>query len=110
MKQGEIWYADLNPVQGSEQAGYRPLVIVSGNLLNAHANVVICVPLTTKLKRYHGNLILDPSASNGLTEISEALTLHVCSVSKTRLVRRMGAISKAELKQIHTCLQEILTY
>ena len=110
MKQGEIWYADLNPVQGSEQAGYRPLVIVIGNLLNAHANVVICVPLTTKLKRYHGNLILDPLASNGLTEISEALTLHVRSVSKTRLVRRMGAISKAELKQIHTCLQEILTY
>ena len=110
MKQGEIWYTDLNPVKGSEQAGFRPVIIVSGNLLNQHANVVICIPLTTQIKNYHGNLVLDPSPTNGLSAKSEALTLHVRSISKARLVQRLGNISKTELKQIHTYLNEILTY
>jgi len=110
MKQGEIWYTDLNPVKGSEQAGFRPVIIVSGNLLNQHANVVICIPLTTKIKNYHGNLVLDPSPTNGLSAKSEGLTLHVRSISKARLVQRLGNISKTELNQIHTCLNEILTY
>lgn len=50
MKQGDLWYANLNSVVGSEQAGMRPLLIISGNLLNTHLNVVICCPLTTKIK------------------------------------------------------------
>ncbi|MFM1810957.1 MAG: putative growth inhibitor, PemK-like protein [Bacteroidota bacterium] len=94
MKQGEIWYTDLNPVKGSEQAGFRPVIIVSGNLLNQHANVVICIPLTTQIKNYHGNLVLDPSPTNGLSAKSEGLTLHVRSISKARLVQRLGNISK----------------
>ena len=110
MKQGEIWFTDLNPVKGSEQAGYRPVIIISGNLLNVHAKVVVCVPLTAQIKNYHGNLVLDPSPTNGLSAKSEGLTLHVQSISKARLVQRLGNISKAELKQIHTCLNEILTY
>jgi mRNA interferase MazF len=110
MKQGEIWFTDLNPVKGSEQAGYRPVIIISGNLLNVHAKVVVCVPLTAQIKNYHGNLVLDPSPTNGLSAKSEGLTLHVRSISKARMVQRLGNISKAELKQIHTCLNEILTY
>jgi mRNA interferase MazF len=109
MKQGEIWYTDLNPVKGSEQAGFRPVIIVS-NLLNQHANVVICIPLTTQIKNYHGNLVLDPSPTNGLSAKSEGLTLHVRSISKDRLLERVGSVSKADLKQIHTTLNEILTY
>ena len=50
MKQGEIWSANLDPAKESEQAEHRPVVIVSGNLLNIHLNIVICCPLTTKLK------------------------------------------------------------
>ena len=43
MRQGEVWYANLNPTKGSEQAGLRPVVVVSGNLLNQHLNIVIVV-------------------------------------------------------------------
>lgn len=110
MKQGEIWYADLNPVIGNEQAGLRPIIVFSGNLLNKHAGVVICIPLTTKIKNYHGNLVLSASNSNGLSQTSEALTFHVRSISKNRLIRKIGQISNQELKQIQKCLNEILTY
>ena len=110
MKQGEIWYTNLNPVEGSEQAGFRPVVIISGNLLNQYANVVICAPLTTQIKNYHGNLILNPTSANGLASTSEVLTLLVRSISKSRLKKHVGTISKLELKQIQTCLNELLTY
>lgn len=60
MKQGEIWQANLNPSKGSEQAGFRPVVILSGNLLNQHLPVVITAPLTTRIKNYKGNPVLKP--------------------------------------------------
>lgn len=110
MNQGEIWYTNLNPTEGSEQAGFRPVVIISGNLLNKHANVVICCPLTSKLKNYHGNLILSPTPQNGLTETSEIMTLRVRSLSKTHLKQHIGTLSKSEITKIHKCLNEILSY
>jgi len=110
MKQGAIWYADLNPVKGSEQAGLRPVLIVSGNLLNEHLNVVIVMPITTKVKNYKGNLVLEPDAGNGLTQKSEVLTFHIRSISKDRLLRKIGQISKDEIREIHTNLNDILRY
>jgi mRNA interferase MazF len=110
MKQGELWYANLSPVVGSEQAGMRPLLIISGNLLNTYLNVVICCPLTTKIKNYKGNLVLNPDNVNNLSETSEVLTFHVRSVSKSRLVKKIGNVSKEELRLVKKCLDEILTY
>jgi len=55
LKQGEICYTNLDPTQGSEQAGFRPVLIISGNLLNKYLNTVIIVPITTKIKNYKGN-------------------------------------------------------
>lgn len=110
MKQGEIWFASLSPTKGSEQAGNRPVVIVSGNCLNEYAPVVWICPLTTKLKNYHGNLILSASKNNGLTEESEVLTLHLRSISKSRLTKKMGNISNSELDFVHKTMQEILKF
>ena len=110
MKQGEIWYADLNPTKGSEQSGFRPMVIISGDLLNQYLKVVIACPLTSKVKGYKGNLVLEPNKSNNLTEKSEVLTFHIRSISKERLMRRIGILSKSEIQAIKKGLNEILTY
>lgn len=110
MRQGEIWFTDLNPIQGSEQAGFRPVVIVSGNLLNDLSNLVICCPLTTKIKNYHGNVVLEPDKTNGLKQTSEILTFHIRSLSKIRLKQKIGKIKLSELKQIQSCLQDIMKY
>ena len=110
MKQGDIWYADLNPTVGSEQSGFRPMVIISGNLLNQYLNVVIACPLTTKIKGYKGNLVLEPDQRNKLSEKSEVLTFHVRFVSKERLVRKIGAITESGIATIKKGLNEILTY
>jgi len=110
MKQGEIWLADLNPTKGSEQKGVRPVIIISGNLLNDHANVLMICPLTSPIKNYHGNLILEPNAINGLSSTSEALTLHIRSVSKNRLQSKMGKITTSDLLKIKNCLNDLLRY
>lgn len=110
MRQGEIWDLCLNPVKGSEQGGRRPAVIISGNLLNAHLQVVIVCPLTTKIKNYKGNVILEPSKGNGLIELSEILIFHVRSVSKERLKNKMGSITAKQLSEIKQTLDDILRY
>lgn len=110
MKQGEIWFANLNPTKGSEQAGIRPVVILSGNLLNEHLNIVIVAPLTTKIKNYKGNPILTPTMTNGLKNESEILVFHIRSVSKDRLINKIGKIEPGEVDQAIKTLNEILRY
>ncbi len=110
MKQGEIWYADLNPVKGSEQKGFRLVVIISGNLLNKYLNIVIVCPLTTKIKDYKGNLTLEPDQMNGLKNRSEIMTFHIRSVSKERLVKKIGKIRAEQLNEIKQGLNDILRY
>ncbi len=110
MKQAEIWYADLNPIRGSEQAGHRPVLIISGNMLNSYLEIVIVCPLTTKIKNYKGNLVIAPSVQNGLASKSEILTFHIRSISKARLIKKVGSITEDELVQIKNGLDDILRY
>ncbi len=110
MRQGEIWDMYFDPIQGSEQAGRRPAVIISGNLLNQYLKVVIVCPITTKVKNYKGNVVLQPDAVNGLYSPSEVLVFHVRSVSKDRLKKKLGSIDKQQLTEIKQGLDDILRY
>ncbi len=62
--QREIWMVDLEPVQGSEQGGSRPVIIISGPSMNSHYPVVIICPLTSKVKSYKGCPIIQPDNHN----------------------------------------------
>ncbi len=110
MKQGEIWYASLDPTEGSEQAGFRPVLIVSGNLANEFAPVVLCCPITTKIKNYKGNPILDPSKQNGLKQKSEVMVIHLRSLSKNRLKQQIGRVDVKEIEQIKQTINHLLNY
>ena len=109
MRQGEIWMSDLNPVIGSEQSGRRPVVILSGNLMNRFLQVIITAPLTSKIKNYQGNPILQPNQTNGLKIESEILVFHIRSVSKDRLLEKIGEIQKSELNQALETLKDLTT-
>jgi mRNA interferase MazF len=109
MRQGEIWMSDLNPVVGSEQSRRRPVVIVSGNLMNKFLKVVITAPLTSQIKNYQGNPILEPSQRNGLKMASELMVFHIRSISKDRLIEKIGDIRDEELKEALATLKDITT-
>lgn len=108
VRQKDIWYADLNPIKGSEQAGTRPVVVLSGDLLNEHMNVVWVAPLTIKVMGYKGNPLLNPNGINRLTEKSEVLVFHLRSISKSRLLRKVGVITDAEYELARKTVDDIM--
>ena len=110
MKQCDIWYADLSPVEGREQKGFRPIVIISGDLLNKYLQVVLACQLTTSIKGYKGNVILEPDNQNGLSKRSEVMIFHIRSISKNRLSKKVGNITSKQLAQIKQGLDDILRY
>ncbi len=110
MKQRDIYWADLEPVKGSEQRGKRPVVIVSGNSMNDNLDIVICCPLSTSVKNYSGCVILEKDNINNLKSDSEIITFQIRAVSKARLTKKIGEISPENLKEIIRGLNEILVY
>ena len=110
MRQREIREVYLDPIIGSEQGGRRPAVIISGNLANANLNTIIVCPLTAKLKNYHGNIILNPDKINGLSKVSEVMTIHIRSISKDRVKAKIGYVSKNEFMKIVESLDKIIKY
>jgi len=110
MKQGEIWLANLNPIEGSEQQGIRTVVIISGNAMNNNLKISIVCPITRKVKKYMGCLVLSPDTVNGLDAESEVITFQIRTLSHTRLISKMGHVTKEQLEEIKKGLTEILTY
>jgi mRNA interferase MazF len=74
--------AYLDPAIGSSQGGRRPVVIISGDMVNKLAPRVFVSPLTTSIKNYYGDVILVPTKDNGLKKKSEILNIHVRSIFK----------------------------
>jgi mRNA interferase MazF len=110
MKQSDIWMADLNPAKGSEQQGIRPVVIVSGNAMNDNLGICIVCPLTSKIKNYAGGIVLYKDEFNGLEQNSEVITFQIRAISKDRLIRKLGELTKIQLETVKKGLNEILTY
>ena len=107
MRQGYIFMAYLDPAIGSSQGGRRPVVIISGDMVNKFTpNVVVC-PMTTSIKNYHGDVIIKPSENNGLKKKSEILNIHVRSISKSSLKEYIGCISNSEISQIHEGINDV---
>ena len=100
MRQGEIWFANLNPTKGSEQSGRRPVVVISGNTLHETLPIVIVVPITSKVKSYPTCVVLQPNRANGLKKTSEAIPFQVRTITKKRLTKRIGRVTADELREI----------
>ena len=89
---GEIWLADLNPTRGHEQAGRRPVLVVSEDLFNGGpAGLVIAVPMTTRLRPVRSHVRVSPP-EGGLESPSAILCEAIRSISTHRLVEKWGAI------------------
>jgi len=108
--QSEIWMADLEPVQGSEQGGKRPVLVVSGNSMNESLPVVIVCMLSGKVKGFPCCPVISPTKSNGLKSTSEVLVFQIRTISKQRLNKKIGLIKQTEFAQILQGLHEVLVY
>ena len=109
MKRGDVYRADLDPVQGSEQGGIRPVVIVQNDLGNQSSSTVIVAPLTTQCKkRTQPTHVQVSPPEGGLRYPSMVLCEQLRTVEKTRLDRYIGHFSPETLKKVDEALLEAL--
>jgi mRNA interferase MazF len=110
LNQGEIWLTDLEPVKGSEQGKVRPVVIISGDTLNTNLPIVIVCPLSSVIKNFETCVVINKSSENGLSSDSEIISFQMRSVSKQRLIRKLGNITNSELNQVIEGINDVLRY
>lgn len=106
MRRGEVYDARLDPTEGSEQAGSRPVVIVSRDAINAASHVIIVVPCTTYRsgRRIYPSQVLLHAPNDGLDVDSVAMGEQVRALAKSRLGRRRGALSEQAMAQLDRAL------
>ena len=106
MKKGEIWLVELPSTNGHEQAGNRPVIILS----DTESNISIVIPFTSNLQalRFSHTLEVRPSKNNGLKDISVALVFHIRAIDKKRLKNKIGDLDNSDLKEIYEILKKLL--
>ncbi len=104
---GDIAWADLNPVRGREQAGRRPVVVISEDVFNARSGTVIALAITSQPQRAGFPLTLELTGSKlplrSWVKISQIRTLSV-----ERIGKKLGRVSPEEMDQLVEGLNEIV--
>ena len=105
VKRGDIFYADLSPVVGSEQGGVRPVLIVQNDTGNKHSPTVIAAAITSQTgKARLPTHITLASHSCGLPKDSVVLLEQVRTIDKRRLKERMGKVEDPYMDQVDHAL------
>ena len=102
---GDVYYADLNPVIGSEQGGVRPVVILQNDIGNKYSPTTIVAPMTTKSKTYvpmHVKL-----KESFLARRSTLLLEQIRTIDKRRLIKKMGSLSKKSMVEVERLLDNV---
>ena len=107
-RQGEVWVARLDPIAGHEQAGTRPVVVVSRDEVNRSGwRLCLCVPLTTRGRGSPLHVEIDPP-EGGVQARSYALVDQVRALDRSRLVERWGEVDPATYRRIASLLLRIV--
>lgn len=105
IKRGEIYYADLSPVIGSEQGGIRPVLIVQNDVGNRYSPTVIAAAITSQRDKTKLPTHISVEASDcGLAKDSIVLLEQVRTIDKQRLKERMGSLDMASMGQVDKAL------
>lgn len=105
IKRGDIYYADLSPVVGSEQGGVRPVLIVQNDVGNRHSPTVIAAAITSKLNKTKLPTHIEVDATHyGLAKDSVILLEQVRTLDKKRLKEKMGHLDDLAMTEVNQAL------
>ena len=105
IRRGDIFYADLSPVVGSEQGGIRPVLIVQNDVGNRFSPTVIAAAITSQLDKARlPTHISLPAKECGLQKNSIVLLEQIRTLDKRRLKERMGQLDDTSMGKIDTAL------
>lgn len=105
MMRGDIYYADLSPVKGSEQGGMRPVLIIQNNKGNQYSPCTIVAVITTRGTKAKLPTHYWLKDAAGLPFKSMVELEQIRTIDKSRLSRYVGTISANEMKEIDACLR-----
>ena len=101
IKRGELYYADLSPVVGSEQGGIRPVLVVQNDVGNKYSPTVIAAAVTSKINKAKLPTHIElPSESYGLVRDSVILLEQIRTLDKRRLKERIGELNEATMSKV----------
>jgi mRNA interferase MazF len=104
---GEVYWADLNPVRGHEQAGLRPVVIISKDIFNERSGTVIAMAITSQTQRAGFPLTLELTDSN-LPKQSWVKISQIRTISTERLGKKIDCLQPEILSQLVEGVNEII--
>ena len=105
VKRGDIFYADLSPVVGSEQGGLRPVLIVQNDTGNKHSPTVIAAAITSQTGRARLPTHIELNAQSvGLTRDSVILLEQIRTIDKSRLRERMGKLDDNTMTKVDNAI------
>lgn len=105
VRRGEIYYADLSPVVGSEQGGIRPVLIVQNDVGNRHSPTVIAAAITSRREKAKLPTHIDVQAATcGLTKDSIVLLEQIRTLDKRRLREHMGKLDEKAMKKVDNAI------
>ena len=105
VKRGDIFYADLSPVVGSEQGGLRPVLIIQNDVGNKYSPTVIAAAITSRLGKTRLPTHIDIYADKvGLAKDSVVLLEQIRTLDKRRLKERIGELSPTTMKKVNVAL------
>ncbi len=101
IKRGELYYADLSPVVGSEQGGVRPVLVVQNDVGNKYSPTIIAAAVTSKINKAKLPTHIElPSDSYGLAKDSVILLEQIRTLDKRRLKERIGELNPAVMDRV----------
>ncbi len=105
MKRGDIYYADLRPVIGSEQGGIRPVLIIQNDIGNKHSPTVICAAITSKMNKAKLPTHIELNAGKyDMVKDSVILLEQLRTIDKKRLKDRVCHLDKEIMQEVNTGL------
>ena len=105
VKRGELYYADLSPVVGSEQGGIRPVLVIQNDIGNRYSPTVIAAAITSRLSKTHLPTHIDIYAEQvGLAKDSVILLEQVRTLDKRRLRDKMGHIDEPTMRLVNDAI------
>ncbi len=105
---GEVWDFRLDPTEGHEQGGTRPCLVISNNQLNqSRAELVIIVPMSTRLRAINSHIVIQPP-EGGVTSPSDIMCEHIRSLSTDRLIQYRGDVTRTTILSVEAALRRLL--
>ena len=105
VSRGEIYFAELNPVQGSEQGGVRPLLIIQNDIGNTYSPTTIILAITSRLNKARlPTHVTLPAQESGLKKDSVILAEQVRTIDKSRLRQKVATLKEPTMARIENAV------